>query len=323
MIKLTRKFLIQLWSVGIGALYGLACRLIFSLKEFHTVLGIMTIAFIFLVPFAVGYFVVYYEAGTAKLRLWKALLAPWMTVLVMTAAMLLFAWEGIICVMMWLPISLLMSSLGGICGSATRSWEQSKAQASALTICLLLPFILAPLENQFELPQALRTVKTQITIHASAETIWRNIERVPIITTEEHESSWAQRIGFPKPISATLSHEGVGAVRHATFEGNVLFIETITQWEPPRKLAFAIRADTKNIPAVTLDEHVTIGGPFFDVLEGEYEIEMVDDTTATLHLSSKHRLSTRFNFYAQWWSDFIMADIQNNILKIIKKRCER
>jgi len=101
-----------------------------------------------------------------------------------------------------------------------------------------------------------------------------------------------------------------------------LFVETIDRWEPERELSFAIKADAKSIPPTTLDEHVTVGGPYFDMLEGTYRIERISDQQVVLHLSSKHRLSTRFNFYAGRWTDYIMRDIQENILGVIKRRCE-
>jgi hypothetical protein len=112
-------------------------------------------------------------------------------------------------------------------------------------------------------------------------------------------------------------------VRHATFEGGVLFVETITIWREARELVFKIKANTDSIPPSTLDEHVTVGGPYFDVLEGHYEIERVGPNESRLHLSSQHRLSTRFNGYSGAWTDFIMRDIQGYILGIIKQRCER
>jgi hypothetical protein len=112
-------------------------------------------------------------------------------------------------------------------------------------------------------------------------------------------------------------------VRHATFAGGVLFVETVTVWEPERRLAFTIRADTVNIPARTLDEHVTIGGPYFDTLQGQYRLEALDAGRTLLHLSSRHRLSTTFNFYARVWTDAVMRDIQKNILHVVRNRCER
>lgn len=57
-------------------------------------------------------------------------------------------------------------------------------------------------------------------------------------------------------------------------------------------------------------------------LRSNYRIEQVSENQVILHLSSRHRLSTRFNFYAGLWTDFIMRDIQGNILRIIKNRSE-
>ena len=55
--------------------------------------------------------------------------------------------------------------------------------------------------------------------------------------------TWAQRIGFPRPIEATLSYEGVGGVRHASFERGLMFVETVTDWEPEHRLAFGGEGD--------------------------------------------------------------------------------
>ena len=185
-----------------------------------------------------------------------------------------------------------------------------------------MPYFAAPIESRMPRPQSIREVKTQITIHADPETVWRNIERVPNIADHEQGFSFFHLLGFPRPVEATLSHEGIGGVRNATFEGGVLFVETITDWRPQEALSFDIKADTGSIPPTTLDEHVTVGGPYFDVLEGRYRIEREGEGTVLLQLSSVHRLSTRFNFYSGVWTDFIMRDIQNNILGIIKHRCE-
>jgi hypothetical protein len=71
-----------------------------------------------------------------------------------------------------------------------------------------------------------------------------------------------------------------------------------------------------------LDEHVTVGGDFFDVLRGEYTLEPLPHGTTRLHLESQHRVSTDFNWYAHLWTDAIMADLQNTILLVVKNRCE-
>jgi hypothetical protein len=51
-------------------------------------------------------------------------------------------------------------------------------------------------------------------------------------------------------------------------------------------------------------------------------IEALLDGVVRLHLSSDHRLSTDFNWYARLWTDAIMRDIQTTILQVIRSRCE-
>ena len=115
----------------------------------------------------------------------------------------------------------------------------------------------------------------------------------------------------------------MGGRRHATFERDVSFFEVVTHWEPAKKLAFTIKADPDFIPHTAFDEHIIVGGRFYDVLNGTYEIEPLNDGTCVLHLSSMHRLSTRFNWYAGWWSEWVMNQIQGSILEVIRQRCER
>jgi len=72
----------------------------------------------------------------------------------------------------------------------------------------------------------------------------------------------------------------------------------------------------------TPDEHIRIGGPFFDVLRGEYVIEPPPNGKTRLHLLSQHRVSTDLNWYARFWTDGVMSGVQETILTVIQKRCE-
>ena len=160
-----------------------------------------------------------------------------------------------------------------------------------------------------------------IDIKAAPDVIWNNIASVRAIR-QKRLASWSHRIGFPNPVEATLSHEGVGGVRHATFTGGLYFLEKVNVWEPERRLGFTIAAQTDLIPPTTLDEHVRVGGPYFDALRGEYRLEPLGNGTTRLHLSSRHRISTDFNWYAHLWSDAVMFNLQKRILVVIRQRCE-
>ena len=111
------------------------------------------------------------------------------------------------------------------------------------------------------------------------------------------------------------------ATVRATFTGNLVFHETVTDWAEPRLLSFRIAAQTDSIPPTTLDRHVTIGGQYFDVLQGTYVLEPLAGGTR-LRLTSKLRVSTHFNVYSGPWADTIMKSIQETILAVEKKRAE-
>jgi hypothetical protein len=199
--------------------------------------------------------------------------------------------------------------------------RRSRGGFAALGI-LLAPLAVAPLENRLPAPVEVRTVQTSIDIAATPEAVWPEIARVRRFEEGEHSFSLSHWIGFPRPVEATLSHEGVGGVRHASFERGVVFVETVTAWEPNVHLAFDIDADPGSIPMRALDEHVTVGGPYFDVLSGDYRIEPLGKDRVRLHLASRHRVSTHINPYARLWTDFILADTQRYILRILRQRAE-
>jgi hypothetical protein len=307
------------YSALAGFLYGLFCRLAFTAKWTGTLFAVMTIGFLLVMPVAVGFISVFsaVRAGRRGPAIWLGL--PALTAVALIVSSFVLFWEGAICLIMLLPVAVVMAILGGAAGG----YCAQRFGKTPLLCVALLPFVVAAAEQWIGPLYEVREVATSIAVQASPATVWRQIERVAPIRVEEQRFSWTQKIGFPRPIEATLSGQGVGAVRHATFAGGVLFVETVTLWDPDRRLGFDIRANTANIPPHTLDEHVTIGGRYFDALHGEYRIEARPDGAVVLHLVSRHRLSTTFNFYARLWTDAVMQDIQKNILFVIRNRCEK
>lgn len=306
-----------------GVLHGLLARLTFGLPELKDVLGIMTGSFLFLVPLSMGAVSVLIMRREQKIgwigRLLGAIVPAWIALF----CSLLLAWEGLICIFLWVPLYTVMALVGALCAELVDTLiTRSRGRNAALFGFMALPYAMAPVESLLPHPEQIRTVENTIDIAASPAVVWDHIKRVERFEPDEHHFAWTHMIGFPRPVEATLSHEGVGGVRHASFEGDVVFVETITRWEPQHMLTFGIDIDADAIPATTLDQHVTIGGPYFDVLEGEYELEPLPDGSVRLHLRSRHRVSTRFNPYATLWTDFIMSDVQSYILTILKRRCE-
>lgn len=313
-----------------GIAYGLVSRAIFALEDFRgeeygnalfPTYGLMTMSFMFIVPFVIGLITAYHHDNITSSRKIAIITMPIFAILGLVGISVLSGKEGIICALMALPVFLFMALLGGFIG--VRIFKRNRKNDKVyVSLFVILPFLIAPLENQLGLTDKIFTEHTKIEINATDKIVWDNITRVKEISEDENNNSLFQFMGFPRPIEAELDTVAIGGIRKAIFARGLFFTETVTQMQPNKVLAFDIVADPKSIPPKALDEHVMVGGKYFDVLEGKYEIEKVNDKIIILHLTSQFRLSTRFNFYSGLWSKLIMKDIQENILDIIKRRSE-
>jgi hypothetical protein len=322
MATLTRKQLVWI-GCALGAAYGVFARAVFALDKRGDLFAVMSSSFIFGVPVALGFVTVWCGEYRESYGWARRVLTPWVASLACLGCCLALVWEGLICIWLWLPLVLILSSLGGLLAGLLRYFFPSRrSKTYCLAVVALTPFLVAPLESLRTAASEVRTVHTSIEVSAGPDAVWHEIRSVRKIEAREQSFAFSHLLGFPRPIEAVLEGEGVGAIRYARFEGGVLFIERITEWQERERLSFSIHADAKNIPPTTFDEHVTIGGRYFDVLRGSYWIEKLAPNRVLLHLSSDQRLSTGFNIYSHLWTEALMADLQNDILRIIRKRCE-
>jgi len=237
-------------AIAVGTFYGVGCRVFFGghLPRLANVWVIMSLVFLFVVPFAIGYI-----TQTVAVKnpppspLIPSLLAPILPILVACLFTLIAGSEGMICIAFFLPIGMIMAVAGGLTARFVSRHAQKRLNQTALAIAVL-PFLLGFPESRVGSPDEVRSVDTSISINAPVDVVWRNIERVPAITPKELPWSWSRSIGFPQPIEATLSAEQIGGVREASFAGGVVFTETIFDWQPMRELAFTIRPNTNKIP---------------------------------------------------------------------------
>jgi hypothetical protein len=320
----------KVWWLSAAAGAGLGClfRLFISLgnhfsDRLDSAAWVFTVAYLAVVPAAMGYVtarVYLHRTEPERVSVLRCLFLPWLSVLIAMVFFIMVAWEGTICIVLAAPILLAFSLIGGLI--AWLLWKSYRNRTPGTFSAIALPLVLILVESHLPSPYEIRTVNTEIFIHAPSSVVWSNIKSVRAIAPQELPGSWVGRIGFPRPIAATLSHEGVGGVRQASFTGGLVFTETVNRWDREQDLRFSIHANTDSIPTTTLDEHVTIGGTAFDVLDGEYRLEQKPDGVL-LHLSSRERLSTHLNPYAALWTDAIMRSIQNEILVVVRDRCER
>lgn len=302
--------------------YGMVTRFVFGMDNWPGWFGLMTLGFLFAVPFALGTLTVFLASEKMRTNWVYGLFAPWLSCFIFIIVVGLFAWEAWICVLMAAPIFAVMSSLGGalFCLIFTLRNRLGRTPGGLLALVLLAPYLFTPLENRVPAPNLIRTVETQLIVYADADTVWQNIIRLQKIEDVERPFSLFHVLGLPRPIEAELTGEGVGGLRYGQWEDGLIFVGTITDWKPNQGFTVQLEADTRHVHSgVPLQG---IGGPNFDMVDDSYLIESLSDNQVILHLLSTYRLTTRFNFYGHWWTDAFLRDIQHHILTIVKNRSE-
>ena len=307
-------------SVVAAVAYGVMIRIVIDKQVFADILGVMSVAFISVVPMVVGYLAV---RPTPRPEWRFAIFFPWIPTLLIALITGVIGFEGAICIIMALPILLVNASIGGVVAMVVTR-RQAARNAGVTAAVLVFPLLFGAVERGIPVVVQYRVVANSIDIQAAPGTVWREIVSVREIQPDEIPGKpLFLRMGFPRPLSAEIDRDAVGGARKARFAGGVLFLETVTDFAQDSLLSFSIRAQTDSIPPGTLDEHVTIGGPYFDVLRGTYRIERLGADSVRLHLESRLRVSTHFNWYAGLWADAVMGSIQRNILEVERARAER
>jgi len=306
--------------IGVPTLYAVVLRLFFGIDRWSDLFSVMSVSFLFCLPTIIGALTVYFSSVEKVRKFSYRFFVPWIPVFAFFIITLLVSLEGWACWLMILPLFLIAASIGGLIGGYFKL--RKKEEKLYFSLLVLLPFLMAPIERMGGAIPGTYEASTYIDIQAPADVIWNNVTRVAEIKPEQDKGWLTRLLGMPRPVEAVLNYDGVGATREARFTKGLVFHERVMEYADQKKMVFSIKAYPQEIPSTTMDKHIVIGGNYFDVLNGTYELEKLSESTYRLHLYSHFKLMTTFNFYAGWWARWIMKDIQNNILQVEKRRAE-
>lgn len=302
--------------------FAILLRVIFGATLLDDFLSVMSWTFFITVPAGIGALTVYFSPAYKANSTLYTICAPWIPIILVVTLTILFGLEGWACWIMILPLFFIFASLGGVIAGYYKMKKTKRQQNLNISLVILLPFLIGPIEHSIKVKPSVYTTYTSIIINASPETIWDNVTSVRQIHPGEGNPKLTNWLGFPQPLKAELDTLAVGGFRKAIFEKGLIFNETVTRYNHLKLMEFNIRANTYEIPSTTLDNHILIGGAYFDMLNGTYKLKKITSTKYELILFSNFSMKTTFNSYAALWGNWIMKDIQNNILEIIKKRSE-
>jgi len=184
-------------------------------------------------PFTVGGVAGYLYNRGREPRLGSTLVVATASVTLAGGLLMLFALEGVVCIAMALPLALLLALGGAAFGYALARYAGPRPREAALSVALLPLLVLVEARVA---PTPIYEVISAIEIDAPPAVVWEHVIGFSDLPAPSH---WLFETGIAYPVRATISGEGVGAVRHCEFSTGA-FVEPITRWDPPHRLSFDV-----------------------------------------------------------------------------------
>ncbi|MES2262312.1 MAG: SRPBCC family protein [Pseudomonadota bacterium] len=308
-------------GILIGAAYGLAFRFGLAHPDVHPVIGTISAAFLYVCPFSVGAIAVLWgaERGTQITIPRQAGMAISAMALFLLAMFVTFL-EGLICIVLVVPVFMAASVVGGLVGGVVHNY--GRMNRSTLPALALLPFLVGPLENLMPPQHSEQSVTNTIHITAPPEAVFDRLADVRNIKPDELGFTFVHLIGLPKPLEAQMNGSGPGSVRTSRWEKHVWFQEVITESDKPRALRYRFVVPKGAIPRAALDEHVEINGEYFELVDGGFTLEPALDGGTDLSLTTRFINKSRLKVYGNLWGSLVLKDFHRSILGLMKSRSE-
>ncbi|MBN8548010.1 MAG: hypothetical protein J0M12_01705 [Deltaproteobacteria bacterium] len=239
---------------------------------------------------------------------------------VAAVALMLFAAEGFICIIMALPFALLGGILGGLIGEflANRTPAGNIGlQCCSLTLLLALG---ASIENRIS-PPGQTSATTSTEINADAMTVFNNVVEFSELPAP-HELIFLAGVAYP--IRAHIEGSGVGAVRYCEFSTGP-FVEPITAWEPGKRLAFSVTSQPPTMEELSFykkisPRHLT---ETFRSLRGEFRLTELGPNRTLLEGTTWYELKMEPFAYWAFLTNKLVHAIHGRVLEHIKQLSEK
>jgi uncharacterized membrane protein YhaH (DUF805 family) len=251
----------------------------------------------------------------------KCLLVATLSTALVGLALFAVAVEGVICLVMALPLAIVLAVFGSLIGFMLQhrpSFSPNTLRVVSVGFFLMPGLIL--LEYSVGETPPLYAVKTSVVVNAWPETVWSHVVSFPELSPPTEPLF---KTGIAYPIRAEIYGQGVGAVRHCVFSTGE-FVEPITVWDEPRLLRFDVTAQPRVMEELSL--YSNLRPPHLENYlisrRGQFELKSLPDGTTLLEGTTWYQ--NRFWPAPYWhlWSDYIIHRIHHRVLVHIKSLAE-
>jgi uncharacterized membrane protein YhaH (DUF805 family) len=229
------------------------------------------------------------------------------------------AFEGIMCILMAAPLAMGIAMAGTFLGYSVQRIHRERARSTLLGVLLALPLLLGAEEATRPEPP-LQAVCSSVEIDAPPDRVWRHVVRFTEIPPPEE---LIFRTGLSYPVRAEIVGRGAGAVRHCVFTTGP-FVEPITAWEEPRRLAFGVTSQPA--PMEEWTPWPSIHPPHlegcFVSRRGQFLLEPLPGGRTRLEGTTWYTHELFPTVYWGLWSDAIIHQIHGRVLRHVKRLAE-
>lgn len=237
------------------------------------------------------------------------------------AGLLIFAlaYEGLVCLVMALPLALPFAWAGARLAYALQRATRRPSAPTLAAGMLILPLLMLG-EHALGPQPPLQSVTTSVVIQASPEAVWRNVLAFAPLPPPR---GVLFHTGIAYPTSAQIDGSGVGAVRYCRFStGN--FVEPITAWRPNHLLAFNVASQPPSLHELSPWE---IHPPHLDrdymrSRRGQFLLVALPGGSTRLEGTTWYQNYFWPQPYWRLWSDFIVHHIHLRVLEQVKRQAE-
>ncbi len=233
-------------------------------------------------------------------------------------ALLAFALEGIVCLILAAPLGFGVALVGGALGLAIARYTR-RTPRQTLSGLALLPLVFA-VENVMSATTSFDTAETAV-VNAPPEWVWKSIVGMDTI---DEPPALPFRLGIAYPLRGEVVGEGVGAIRRGEFSTGTA-IERVTEWIPNRKLAFVVVSDVPGMRELSPYRHVhaphVVG--YFVTTDTSFELLPLPDGRTEILERTSHVLKLDPIFYWLPMARFAVHMNNARVLGHLGRQAER
>lgn len=273
------------------------------------------------IPFCMGFTSALLYGYHERRSLLKCIAVAALSPVVLGAVTLAFAVEGLMCILMALPIGLPLTIVGGIFGYLVQRHPAHQAASPAVLSALILamPLLMGMEAANPPAPVYYEVVST-VEVNAPPDAVWQRVISFPPLPAP---NDWLFQTGVAYPMSAEMRGRGVGAVRHCVFSTGP-FVEPIEIWDAPRRLKFSVIASPPPMEEWTpygsiKTEHLN---GFMISKGGQFHLVPLPGGRTRIEATTWYKHGLWPAPYWRLWSDWIIHRIHVRVLDHIKQLTE-